>query len=158
MSLSRYLGKGVRGELVYQTRQSCPDTGNADDVVSLSFDPGKMPLSIVLSEVFPQYLSAFDAYTGHVGDEEFLHRDFDAKQGRFDPRKAVFRLYQACYFDQTLCRRAFDLPPEEVARKVEPIALQVVLDVNGVRLIFSDRVLALDEAEAINREAHERLA
>jgi hypothetical protein len=100
-----------------------------------------------------------------VLDEDLALQDWDevvalreATGKDIEGRDSVFRLGPVNHLDRELCRRAFGLVPEEVARalngRVE--AASVLLD--GVFIVASSRLISRDELEVLNRNLREALA
>lgn len=144
--LTPFLGRGIRGEVVYQFRRDFRDEGSADDFLSLTFNPEKVNYAAFVDEALPKYLSAFDAYRGELGDAKFTHLDFDAAR-KVDFRHGVFRVYPVSYYDKQLCLRAFELEPDEIVARLADTCERVTRHGDGVLVVVSTKPLSLTEAD-----------
>jgi len=102
MSLTRHLGKGVRGSLFYDTPGPHRDSCGHDHVLELTFQANRTSAQDACLRILPAYAAAFQAYVGHVGIEELLHHDFPLPESKVDFRHQVFRIHQAMFLDKVL--------------------------------------------------------
>jgi hypothetical protein len=151
VSLTGHLGKGIRGEVVYQFRRPFRDEGAADDFLSLSFNPERVLYQVLADHVFDQYVTTFGAYRGEVGDVAFTHKDCDAARN-VDFRNGVFRINPISFFDPLLCRRAFRLEPEDVASRLMGLCERVSLENDGVLIVATRQALKYEDADRLSRQ------
>ncbi|MHB1558277.1 MAG: hypothetical protein ACYC61_12525 [Isosphaeraceae bacterium] len=157
VNLSRCFRKGIKASVSYQNRRYFEDEAMYDDYFSLEFNPHKSHYKLLCNRVFCEYIEAFGAYLGEIGDVELVHLDFDRSR-KIQKRNGVYRIYPVSFFDGELCARAFHLTPEEVARRVTPAVERATVLTNGVCVLASSEVVTVDEANAINRRLKRRLA
>ncbi|MHB8797114.1 MAG: hypothetical protein ACYDBY_01495 [Thermoanaerobaculia bacterium] len=146
---SQFLGKPVRGSVVYQFRRPFADEGIHDDHLCLTFGAKKVDYGVLVDEVLERYIDAFDAYRAHIGPDEFNNLDFDDAR-HIDYRRGVFRIYPVSFFDRDLCRRAFGLDPEQLADRVAPACKKVRLLKAGVLIEASGEVLDVEASRAVD--------
>ena len=139
----------LRLSVSYQNRKYHRDEGKFDDYFKLEFDPTKFDYEMLVKGVFEHYIECFQAYRGHVGDEEFVHLDFDGSR-QVDVRTGVYRIYPVCFFDRELCDRCFRLTPEDIAKRVSEAVESVRIVSNGVLVVASSKVLTIEDANSIS--------
>lgn len=155
-TISKLLGKGVRGQICYLYRHdglATEDRAMNDDFVDLSFDPRRVDYRQLVLEALPAYIGAFHGYLAEVFDEEFTHSDFDAwRASGIDSRDGVFRVHPVTFYDATLCQRAFSLSPKQVAERLYGRIEDVRLIHNGVYLIGSSAPLEFEQADRLSQD------
>jgi hypothetical protein len=164
IGLTKFFGDGVkRAMLTYRYRRMLTDDGYSDDRLIIDFDPTKVDLHHLIYMVIPQYIGAFDAYRVDYYDEQFADLAYEeqgegAKIGfsanskvNSNPRFGVERINVVCFFDDLLCRRAFDLPSAEVMKRLQGKAEHAQLLHGGVYLISNSEVLPFEEALSLSR-------
>jgi len=163
VSLRGKLGPGISGNVHYQNRKSIAyykeqfgetwvDDGKYDDYFTLNFDPRKVDYRALTATAFADYVTAFGAYIGDVVNEELSLVDWEEKKPEVFKRSGVYRICPICYFDRELCRRAFGLAPEQVARKVAAVVEKASIVANGALIVASSNVLGLREIDDINQK------
>jgi hypothetical protein len=157
VNLSKCFPKGIKALVSYQNRKYVLDEGRFDDYLVLEFDPTKFDYKPLATSDYLKYLEAFGAYRGHIGDEEFIHLDFESSRG-VDYRGGVYRIHPVCYFDRELCERAFRLSPEVIAQRLVGAVEGVRVVANGVAIIASSRVLTIEEANSLGDRLKSLLA
>jgi len=161
VSLKGFLGTGVKGEVRYMRRETIAfyiekfgekyaDEGINDDYFTLTFDPHKVNYHALVQTALPQYLVAFVPYEGNICDEEFGHLDFDEWR-KLPTRGGVYRISPVSFWDGELCRRAFNLTPQQVEKKVTGRVEKVSLLCDGILIVASSKILNLKDADDINR-------
>ena len=55
-----------------------------------------------------------------------------------------------CFFDTELCERAFHLSPESIASRLSKAVERVSVVQDGVLIIASSKIVAIEEANEIN--------
>jgi hypothetical protein len=149
VNLKGSLPKGMAGRLSYQNRKHLADEGRFDDYLCLEFNPDRVDVTELLETSFVLLASAFGAYRGHVGDLEFVQRDFDRAHA-LDSRNAVYRFHLANYFDSELVRRAFQKTVPELTSILEGAVHRVKPLDDGVMIAMRSAAVHLEEAEADN--------
>jgi hypothetical protein len=160
ISLRGRLGKGITGAVQYRNRESLNcrlkqfgaayiDTGQYDDFFTLTFNPQKVDYEALVHDAFAKYVEGFLPYIGEVLDEELGLLDF----GKREMRAGVYRISPICYFDRELCRRAFHLTPETMARKVAAKVETARIVSDGILIVASSGVLGLEETDRVNQAA-----
>jgi hypothetical protein len=153
ISFTNLLGKGIRGQVMYQGRfvHLKEDIAANDDFVDLSFNPEKVAYSEFVKTVFPIYITTFAGYSAFIYDEAFNQYDWDAGRAwGIDGRHGVFRIHPVSYFDRLLCQRAFQLTPEQIADRLANRIEEVRLLHDGVYLIGSSEPLEFDVARDLS--------
>jgi hypothetical protein len=159
VNLSKCFQKGIKALVSYQNRKYHRDEGKFDDYFKLEFDPTKFRYELLVKSVFEEYIASFQAYTGHVGDEEFIQLDFENwRQAQVDSRSGVYRIHPICFFDRELCGRGFHLTPEEIANRVEGAVENASVVSNGVLIIANSKILTIEESNTINDRLKKLLA
>ena len=95
---------------------------------------------------------------GQIGDEEFIHLDFDRAIHIEATRSGVYRIYPVCFFDKELCEKSFHLPPRDIADRVAGAVERANVVSNGVLIIASSKIVSIGEANAINERLRRLLA
>lgn len=144
LSLTRKLSKLVKGSMAYANRNYLLDEGRFDDWFTLEFDPGKVDFDSLVMKAFPMYIDAFDAYFGHIANEEFAH--LYMTDDYCECRTDIGRVYPVSFFDSKLCARALPVPPAAALARMGPDARIH----NGGILLASREVLPFDRAKEIS--------
>ena len=156
VNLSNCFQKGIKALVSYQNRKYLRDEAEFDDYFTMDFDPSRFDYSLLCEFIFLKYLESFVTYVGEIGDEELGFLGITPKCSRkIECRNAVYRIYPVCFFDRELCDRAFHLTPGEIARRVDAIVEKSFILSNGVWIIANSKVVTIEEANAINKEAEE---
>ena len=155
--LGKELGKGIKGFVRYRFRGGLEDQGDHDDLLDLEFDPRKMDYSILLREVFPCYVRAFQPYFGFIGDEEFTYVDFDRSRNT-NSRYELIRFYPTAYYSNWFCANSLGLSAEELVGRVGDLIVKSELFDDGVILVGADSPIDLDRAEEFNVMMQKRLS
>jgi len=154
LKVSKFLGPGIRGNLVYQFRRPFRDEGSEDDWINISFNPEKLDYATLVRDVFLKYVVAFRGYYAEILDEEFIFKDYEVHRTlKLNQRRDVFRIAPVTFIDDELCRRAFGFGPDEVVSRLQGHAESVTRTVNGVFIVLTSKVLSFDEADTLTRNA-----
>lgn len=168
VDLGPALGGAVKATLTYVYRSAAylRDEGQYDDCLFVECDPDTAGYKHLVTEVFPAYVRAFQPYRGTVNqDEDLALEDWDrvvelrkATGEDIEGRDSVFRLGPVSYFDRELCRRAFDLTPEEVVNALDRRIESASMLLDGVLIVAS--VAPLDRAglEHVDKSLRNELA
>jgi hypothetical protein len=164
-SMSKFFGDGVRrAQMTYVYRRMLEDRGSSDDLLIITFNPAKVDVHILICTVIPTYIEALDAYLVEFFDDRFIDLAFEERveQGRItftakskeyvNPRFKVERVNVVSFYDELLCRRAFNLSPAEVVERLQGKVEIARLLHNGVYVVGSSQVLPFDEARKVCRE------
>jgi hypothetical protein len=153
-TISKLLGKGIRGQVYYQYRyEYLEDIGMYDDFVDLSFDPRRVDYRQLVLEALPAYIHAFEGYLARIEDDAFFDADFPKERElRMDDRHFVYRVHPVSFYDATLCKRAFGLSPKQVADRLYGRIEDVRLIHNGVYLIGSSAPLEFEQADRLSQD------
>ena len=149
--LTPYLRKGVFGSISYSARygSSMKDKAMFDDVLTLQIDENAIDYTDFVSTTFEEVVKCFRAYRAAIVlDLDLDLDDFDqiAKQSRqtgqdIDGRDTVFRINPINYFDQELCKRAFEYSVDEIKCRLADEVEKVVTLHGGLLLVVtSDHV------------------
>jgi hypothetical protein len=160
VDLSAPLGARVGSYLSYPLRSAAylRDEAEFDDVMVIEFEPEEIDYTHLARSVFAQYVQAFKAYRGTIIlDNDLRRKDWEEivrlyrETGRdVDGRDEVYRINTVNYFDRELCRRAFNLSPEEIAHRLEGKVERVSLLLDGVLLIVTSELLDRTELEKVD--------
>ena len=139
------------------------DDSDFDDVYSVHIFKGYSKKEYIrfISEIYPQVIEAFEGYTAHLGSAEY---DFIEKlttgampEARgtytfaFNERWEIGYLEQVQFWDGLLCRRLFDISAEEVIRRLEGKVPFVRPLLDGVYVVFNDKMeISFDEFYEMN--------
>jgi hypothetical protein len=158
--LTKFFGDGVkRAMITYSYRRNLRDDGYCDDCLRIDFDPAKVDVHHLIYTVIPRYIEAFDAYLVKYYDEQFVNLAYEerAEEGRItftakskeyvNPRFKVEQVWPVSFYDELLCRRAFNLTPAEVMERLKGKVEHARLMHNGVYLVGTSQVLPLDDAQ-----------
>jgi hypothetical protein len=156
ISLTKYFGGGVqRAVLSYRYRRLLNDDHLSDDLLSMTFDPAKVDVRHLTYTVIPMYTEAFGAYLVEYFDDTLIDVAWDTStEGRSNVnlRTGVNRIDVVGFYDDLLCRRAFNLTPAEVLHRLTGKVEHGRLLDTGVYFIGSSRVLPVDEAQRLAGE------
>jgi hypothetical protein len=157
--ISQVLGKGFNGEIVYQLRSESylRDAAQFDDNLGIEFNPKKIEFSILVNQVLPILIDAFDCYRATIYEKTIARRDWReiVKHCRdsgsdVNGRDGVFRINAVNYFDRELCLRAFGLSPEEIESKLTGNVEKVEIIGDGVYILVTSDVLNSEEIEQLD--------
>jgi hypothetical protein len=103
-------------------------------------------------------VTAFNAYRGTIflnntlviDDRQEIVRLYRETGKDVNGRDGVYRINTVNYFDRELCRRAFNLSPEEIAHRLEGKVERVSLLLDGVLLIVTSELLDRTELEKVD--------
>lgn len=155
--LGKQLARGIKGFVSYRFRGGLEDQGDHDDLLDLEFDPRKIDYGLLLSEVFPCYVRAFQPYFGFIGDEEFTYVDFDRSRNT-NSRYELIRFYPTAYYNNWFCANALRLSAEELMRRVADLAVRSEIFGDGVLIVGTDSPIELNRAEEFNNAMRKRLS
>lgn len=102
--------------------------------------------SLLVSSYFPSLIKAFAPYRAIINlDEDLALDDWDkviemgvSEGNDLDGRDGVFRIWPVSYYDRNLCKKAFDMEPIEIEKKLCGRAQHVEVIRDGILLIWSD--------------------
>jgi hypothetical protein len=161
LDLSPLLGEGLAGKLTYVLRDAeySRDEAHFDDVLAVDFDPHRIEYGELAGQVFARYVQAFLPYRGSIIlDEGLANEDWERvlelqeSTGKdIDGRDSVLRLGPVNYFDRALCRRAFDLTPEEIVTALEGHVESATMLLDGVLIVGTTQVLSRDGLDTLDR-------
>jgi len=155
LKVAKFLGKGLRGELVYQLRRHFFDESSQDDWITIIFNPKKIDYHTLVHNAFLIYASAFNGYYAEISDEEFIFMDFEHR--RYNRRHAIYRIPPVCYMNNDFCARAFDLSPAQIVEKLHGKVEEVREVQNGVFIVLTSKVLPTAEMDALCWHAKNQL-
>lgn len=161
VSLNGALGKGLKGEIVYQLRNESylRDEAQYDDSFAIEFNAKKVNYSDLVLKIFPKFVTAFESYRATIYEKSMARLDWanivreSRNSGRdVNGRDGVYRINAVNYFDRELCRRAFSLLPEQVVDCLKGKVESVSLLGDGVLLIYSSELMENRDLEKIDSE------
>lgn len=155
VSLTKFFGTGVsRASVTYPYRRMLGDNSLSDDLLSVTLDPEKLDVRYLLYTVIPTYIVAFDAYLVEYFDDGMIDAAWDDPAGRVDVdiRQSVGRINVASFYDEILCRRAFDLSPAEVVDRVAGRVEHSRLVGDGAYLIVTSKALPTEQIREVCSE------
>jgi hypothetical protein len=165
IGLTKFFGEGVKSAMLsYRYRRMLSDDGYSDDGLTIDFDPAKVDVHHLIYTVIPRYIEAFDAYRVDYYDEQFVDLAYERREeeGRItytakskeyvNPRFKVKQVWLVSFYDELLCRRAFNLSPAEVMERLQGKVEQSQLLQGGVYLVGSSQVLPVSEAQILCQE------
>ena len=168
VDLGPVLAPGLNAKLTYVLRSASylRDEGQYDDCLFVDFEHGLTDYREFVVTVFPAYVRAFHPYRGAiVQDEDLVLEDWDRvvelrkATGRdVDGRDSVFRIGPVNYFDRELCRRAFDLTPEEIVSMLQGRVESVSILLDGVLIVGTSRLLNRDDLDRLAKTLRDELA
>ena len=139
---------GFKGRVTYRYRRLLNDSSSEDDVADVSFNPQKVDFAPLIDEVFPRYVQAFGAYFGYIGDEEFVHIDFNRSRG-FNRRAGVLRFYPVTFLDAELCRRAFGVPSSHLIERFQNAGLPAQPLKDGLLMVTHHGPVSIADCEEL---------
>lgn len=146
----KILGKGLRGEFVYQFRRQFRESAAHDDYLTLTFDPSKVGYKELVSSVFIKYVSVFDAYYAEILDDDFIFMDYDRRRELgVDKRNGIYRIAPVCYLDKRLCEAALGLQPAQIVQKLTGRVEVVRECLNGVFIVITSEILAATQMDGL---------
>lgn len=155
--IGRELGKGINGFVSYRYRGGLRDHGDCDDLLDLEFAAKKVDYELLLTNVVPKYVEAFQPYYGFVGDEEFTYIDFDRSRNK-NPRLDLIRFYPVAFYGDMFCREALGILPAELTRSVADLVSRIQEIEGGVLIVVDDKPLSLERAEEFEAAIRKRLS
>jgi len=165
VGFTKFFGGAVKSAMVtYCPRERLTDEGYSDDRLFVDIDPAKLDLKQFALEVIPRYIEAFGGYRAEFYDEQFAEAAYEVREepGRivYSPKSKehvnlrfqVREVMPISYFDELLCRRAFNLTPAEVVKRVHGKVEHAYLLNGGAYLVGSTRALPFEEAQSLSEE------
>jgi hypothetical protein len=156
-----FSGAAKSAMVTYCPRGKLSDDGYSDDRLFVDIDPAKVDLNHFAMEVIPRYIEAFDGYRAECFDEEFVHDAYEnqgdeeqpvGSQEHDNPRMTALEVMPISFFDELLCRRAFNVTPAEVLERMRGKVEYAQLLHGGVYLVGSSRSLPFEEAQSLSKE------
>lgn len=141
--------RGAKSYVCYSLRSKTylKDKAEHDDHLIMEFKPQELDINMLLNQVFPAYIEAFDCYRAAIANREITASDWDrvvelsGSTGKdINGRDGVYRFHPANYFDRELCRRAFGLTPEQIVKRLEGKVETASLLNDGVLIIYSSKL------------------
>ena len=164
-SLTKFLDNGVkRAMMTFVYRRLLEDKGSSDDGLMITLDPSKVDLQLLIYTVIPKYVEAFGAYLVEYFDDQLIDLAWEEREeeGRvistskskvhIDPRYKVEQVNVVSFFDELLCRRAFNLSPAEMLGRLQGKVEHARLLHGGVYIVGSSHTLLLSDAQRLCRE------
>jgi hypothetical protein len=154
VSLTKYFGV-QRALLSYRYRRLLTDDHLSDDLLSITFDPAKVDVGHLVYTVIPIYVEAFGAYLVEYFNDSIIDAAWDtgSQSGKdANLRSSVGRIDPVGFYDEVLCRRAFQLTPAEILQRLTGRVEQVRLLGPGVYFIGSSKLLSADEGQRLAQE------
>jgi len=139
---------GFKGRVTYRYRRLLTDSSLEDDFIDVSFNPQKVDFAVLIDEVFPRYAQSFGGYFGYIGDEEFIHIDFNRSRG-FNKRTGVLRFYPVTFLDGELCSRAFGITPARLIDLLNGAGLTARPLGDGMTLVANRGPASIPECEEL---------
>lgn len=168
LDMTPCLAANVSGAASYASRlpAAIVDRAISDDVLTLQWDHDHVDFRWMIGVVFEGLIQAFDPYRAAVVTD--LDQDLDdfeeicqiaTRTGRdIDGRDSVYRLQAVNYFDDCMCRRAFDLSANDVVSRLsETIELAKVLS-GGALLVLSSVPCTASELSDLEAKARSALS
>lgn len=150
LKLSKILGPGLKGDLVYQLRRPFRDEAAHDDWLNMSFDPAKVRYEELVYSVFPRYVAAFDAYYGEIADDEFVFMDHAARARlKVDKRKALYRIAPVSFLDDSFCRRALGMDIEAVEARLAGKVEKTSRIGAGILIVLTSQILPTESMDKL---------
>lgn len=158
--LSPYLIKPVTAEIHYASRfpSAIVDKAMSDDILIMRIDENAIHYEKFSGIIFEQIVHAFSAYKASIIlDPQIVIEDREEivvavqETGRdVNGRDGVFRFHAVNFFDDELCRRAFNLTPVEVEKRLGGHIQRVSVQDNGVLIIATTGLVDHENLDAIN--------
>lgn len=156
---SKFLGKGIKGQVVYQYRRNFRGEAADDDWIDLTFNPSKVDYRALAYDFLPHYVEAFGGYMATISDNEFIYMDFEEKRRlKMDARSSIYRIDPISYFSDGLCERAFGLSAKQVMERLTGKVEDVRLGCGGVFIVLTSAVLPTPEMDKTCWEAKAHLS
>lgn len=150
IKVSKILGNGLKGDLVYQLRRPFRDEAAHDDWMNVSFDPTRINYEELVYSVFPKYVSAFGAYYGEISDDEFIFMDHAARSRlKVDKRNALYRIAPVTFWDASFCRRAMRMDVETVEARLSGKVEKVSRLGSGILIVLSSQILPTEAMDKL---------
>jgi hypothetical protein len=150
IGLTKFFGDGVhRAMITYVYRRLLKDRGSSDDLLNITFNPAKVDVRHLIYTVIPKYVEAFDAYLVEYFDDRLIDLAWEApseQRVHTDPRFGVRRVNVVNFYDELLCRRAFNLTPADVMGRLQGKVENMRLLHGGVYVVAASHVLPLGDA------------
>ena len=154
VSVSKLLGKPLKGMFVYQFRRPFKATAADDDWIDISFNPEKIDYRTLIETVIVSYVDAFGAYRADLDDDEFIYEEYDQRrERRIDKRTSVFSLSAATYMSNAFCRRALGVDADRVFSTLHGHVSRVQLTENGILIVLTENPLPIHELREIRARA-----
>jgi len=150
LKVAKLLGKGLRGDLVYQFRRPFRDDASQDDFINIVFDPEKVDYQQLVATIFLRYVSAFGGYYAEISDDEFIFMDYDKRRElRSDKRHGIYRIPPVSYLSQNLCLKSLGLTPNQVVERLQGKVEDVRTALDGVLIVLTSKALPTAEMDEI---------
>lgn len=115
------------------------DGGDGDMLIGdFNMNHKSVDYAYLVRDAFPVYVKAMDAYTAWLEDDKARRHiaEFGRGWGK-DFRSDVNVIFPANFWDRELCRRAFDLTPEEIVNRLQGHVAEARMLLDGVLVIYS---------------------
>ena len=162
VSLTKFLNDGVRRAMMtFVYRRMLTDNGSSDDLLIITLDTGKLDVHYLIYDVIPEYIQAFNAYRVEYFDDQLIELAYEERQeqgrstltakskvptnSRFDVEKVTV----VAFYDELLCRRAFNLSPAQVLERLKEKTEYCQLLHGGVYIVGISKNLPLVDAQKL---------
>lgn len=158
--LTPFLRDGVTGALSYSARFKgrMQDTAMFDDILTLQLEETRLRYEEFCPRVFSQIVAAFNPYRAAIVQD--LDLDLDdyeeivelAQNQRIDAdgRDSVFRINPVNFFDQQLCRRAFNLDVQHVIERLQGHVQNATLLDDGAFIVVTNELVDRPNLKALH--------
>ncbi len=145
------VAKVISASLLYSHRDLTEDEGSSDDNISIDFDSRKVDYQSFVNSLCPLLIEWFDAYVAEIQEDSILLADCESTLPGSNSRCSPQRISPVCFFDATLCQRAFGRKPREILKLLKPHVESVRLLGNGIFIVATSEPVGPEETNAIDR-------
>lgn len=168
VSYTREVGRPVKSyALGFQNRnrsQRPVDLAMNDDMLLIDVRPKMVTPALIdslLRRALLTYIEALDPYFIRVDTSNLILLDssvlmpdggYIPREGSLDLRHGVQRIWQANYWDNELCNRAFGLTPQEIVHRLCERVDHAAVVHNGALIVYRYATMTDDEVSHIDSE------
>lgn len=159
VQLDRHLGKGVRGYVTYQLRSEkyLEDRAQYDDVFFVEFNSKKVDYGVLVFDAIPSLIKAFGAYRAAIRHMDIALEDWQIvaeiinTTGKdIDGRDGVYRINAVNYWDEILCKRAFNKEPIEIVQRLSALVPRAEMLNGGAYVVCVNEFPSVDTLQELN--------
>lgn len=154
-SLTKKLGKGIKGNIWYRYRRLITDDHSCDDRLWIDFNAKEVSFQDLINSVSIQYIKGFNAYLLWLFPESLIYDSSynnipQSLKSRINYRKCLDFFYPFHFMDSILIKNVFGCTSDELFEKLQAAKVLSEKLEGGVYFRAADEIVSLESALSFN--------